>query len=123
MMKPTLERCLALMLIFWSASGVAQVSSADRGKTLYEARCVACHSVDAHRVGPMHRGVLGRTAGKVAGYDFSAALRASTLVWTQQNLLIWLQDPEKLIPDQQMGYRVDDLQDRLDIVAYLATMK
>jgi cytochrome c len=71
----------------------------------------------------MHRGVLGRTAGKVAAYDFSAALRASTLVWTQQNLLTWLQDPEKLIPDQQMGYRVDGLQDRLDIVAYLATMK
>lgn len=122
-MKPTLERCLALMLIFWSASGSAQVSSADRGKTLYEARCVACHSVDAHRVGPMHRGVLGRIAGKVAGYEFSAALRASTLVWTQQNLLAWLQDPEKLIPDQQMGYRVDGLQDRLDIVAYLATLK
>jgi cytochrome c len=123
MMKPTLERCLALMLIFWSAPGAAQVSSAERGKTLYEARCVACHSVDTHRVGPMHRGVLGRTAGKVAAYDFSAALRASTLVWTQQNLLTWLQDPEKLIPDQQMGYRVDGLQDRLDIVAYLATMK
>ena len=33
---------------------------ATRGEQVYESRCMACHSLDANRVGPMHRGVYGR---------------------------------------------------------------
>ena len=84
---------------------------ASRGQTLYETRCIACHSVDANRVGPAHRGVFGRRAGTVPGYDYSAALRESALVWNSVNLDRWLTSPEALIPGQKMGYSVADPRD------------
>ncbi len=96
---------------------------AARGKALYESRCVACHSVDSHRTGPAHRGVMGRRVGGAAGYTYSAELAASRLRWTPQTLNAWLADPEELVPGQRMGFQVDGLQDRADLIAFLATLK
>ncbi len=112
----------ALAVVLGSSPVMAQTASAERGKTLYGSRCVACHSVDANRVGPLHRGVLGRRVGSVPGFAYSDALRSSTLVWSRETLQAWLKDPEALISGQQMGYQVEMLQDRLDLVAYLATL-
>jgi len=100
----------------------AQAWSADavRGKELYEARCGACHSIDDNRVGPAHKGVVGRKAGTAADYDYSPAVKTSTIVWNVDTLDRWLTDPEKTIPGQKMGYSVPLEQDRSDIIAYLA---
>jgi cytochrome c len=92
-----------------------------RGRELYESRCGACHSVDADRVGPRHAGVLGRRAGAVTTYNYTPALKASTILWTATTLDRWLADPEGLIPGQRMGYRVDDACDRSDLIEYLST--
>jgi cytochrome c len=94
-----------------------------RGQTLYAARCSGCHSVDEDRVGPHHRGVLGRKAGGVPGFEYSDALAASKLVWSRATLAAWLTEPDKLIPGQKMGYRLDEARDRADVVAYLASLK
>ena len=97
--------------------------SALKGKEIYDARCSACHSVDANRVGPMHLGVLGRKAGGVKSYRYSDALNKSKVIWTRENLFFWLKNPEELIPGQRMGYAMDLAEDRLDVIAYLATLK
>jgi cytochrome c len=97
-------------------------ASAERGLSLYTAKCSACHSVDAHRVGPAHGGVLGRRAGKAIDYEYSEALAKSNVVWSRENLERWLTDPEKVIPEQRMGYRLSVPQERADVVAYLATL-
>ncbi|MGH8822826.1 MAG: c-type cytochrome [Rhodoferax sp.] len=113
----------ALLLAGVAATANAQdVGSAARGKTLWEARCSACHTVDHNSVGPMHRGVVGRMSGSVPGYDYSPALKHSHFIWTREKLLLWLTNPEALVPGQKMNYQVDDPQDRADIVAYLATL-
>ena len=104
-------------------SSTTTVGSALKGKEIYDARCSACHSVDANRVGPMHMGVLGRKAGGVKSYRYSDALSKSKVVWTRENLLAWLKNPEELIPGQRMGYAMDLAEDRLDVVAFLATLK
>jgi cytochrome c len=96
---------------------------AQRGKTLYEAKCSACHSAAENRVGPLHAGVLGRKAGGVKDYDYSDALRQSRVVWSRVTLQQWLTDPEKLIPGQKMGYRLEQAQDRADVAWFLATLK
>jgi cytochrome c len=101
------------------AAGAAHAADAARGKSLYETRCIACHSIDAHRVGPAHRGVFGRRAGAVKDYEYSAALKASALVWDARALDRWLADPEKLVPGQRMGYAVPEAADRADLVEYL----
>src|SRR4030088_2896580 len=40
-----------------------------RGETLYQG-CMDCHSIDKNDVGPSHRGVVGRPAGIIEGYDY-----------------------------------------------------
>ena len=101
------------------ASAVLAAGDAVRGQLLYESRCIVCHSVDQSRVGPAHQGVFGRRAGRVAGYDYSAALKASKVIWSEKTLDVWLDSPERLIPGQKMGYTVTDASDRADLIAYL----
>jgi len=101
------------------ASAVFAAGDAVRGQQLYESRCVACHSVDQSRVGPAHQGVFGRRAGRVAQYDYSEALKASEVIWSEPTLDAWLANPERTIPGQKMGYQVTDANDRADLIAYL----
>lgn len=94
-----------------------------RGAALYQARCTACHAVDAHKIGPAHRGLMGRRVGSLKGYSYSAELAQSRLRWTPQTLNTWLEDPEELVAGQRMGFQVEDLQERADLIAWLATLK
>ncbi len=100
----------------------AIAGDAARGASLYEARCGACHSVDAHRVGPLHRGVVGRRAGSAPGFDYSPALAAAGFDWDARRLDAWLKDPEALVPGQRMAYSVADAADRSDLVAFLISV-
>ena len=98
----------------------APAGNAERGAQVYENRCTGCHALDANRVGPAHRGVVGRRAGTASGFEYSDALRASRLVWSEALIQRWLANPEALIPGQQMGFRLGDAQERADVAAYLA---
>ncbi|MGA7805372.1 c-type cytochrome [Bradyrhizobium sp.] len=91
---------------------------AARGETLYQG-CQDCHSIEKNDVGPMHKGVVGRTAGTVPGYNYSAALRNAKIVWTEANLDKWLTNPQGFIPGTKMFYQVNNPQDRADIIAFL----
>lgn len=112
----------ALLFVAFAPVALAAGDGA-RGRELYETRCVACHSIDSDRVGPRHRGLIGRRAGSVAGFDYSPALRAAELVWNDATLDRWLADPEATNPGQKMNYRVADARDRADLIAYLATAR
>ena len=109
----------AMLIVLAAVAPQARSADATRGQTLYESRCGACHSLDASRIGPAHRGVVGRKAGSVVDYDYSAAVKKSTLVWNAQTLDRWLTNPEAVIAGQKMGYSVADAADRADIIAYL----
>ncbi len=109
--------------VLWAAGSTASAQSVERGRAVYQEHCAGCHSVEAHREGPAHRGVLGRRAGALKDYGYSPALRASKLLWTRATLKAWLADPEALIPGQAMDYHLDDAGEREDVVAYLATLK
>ena len=104
---------------FTTALGAEREGDAQRGKALYDSRCTACHSLDHSRIGLAHRGVFGRHAGQVVGFEYSLALRRSHVVWNARALERWLTDPELFIPGQKMGYTVPDAQDRADIIAFL----
>lgn len=94
-----------------------------RGQTVYQTQCADCHNPNDHRTGPRHWGVLGRKAGSEPGYVYSNALKRSTVIWSRETLLLWLTDPEKLIPGQVMDFSLSDAAQRADVVAYLATLK
>jgi cytochrome c len=110
---------LVAVLVATSTSATAEAASdAARGEALYR-DCQACHAIDKNQIGPMHRGVVGRTAGTVQGFDYSEALKSAKIVWTEANLDKWLADPEVFVPGSKMFFSVDKAGDRADIIAFL----
>ena len=52
-------------------------------------KCVACHTIDKggrNGVGPNMHGVMGRSGRSVAGYSYSAAMKAKGGVWDEAAL-------------------------------------
>jgi len=92
---------------------------ASRGRAAFEKRCITCH-VNSD-MGPKYRGLFGRKAGTVGGFDYSKALQEKGLVWNEDLIDQWLTNPDKLVPGNLMGFRVRDAQERADIIAYLKT--
>ena len=111
----------ASLLATFLALAAADAAAADagRGQELYESRCGGCHSLDANRVGPAHRGVYGRKAGIAPNFSYSTAVKNATVVWQEKTLDAWLTNPQALIPGQRMNFRVALPEDRADIIAYL----
>ena len=116
------------MAIFLSLSAVvgmtAAVSAAPAespvsGAALYQSRCGGCHSIAANRVGPAHKGVFGRPAGKAPGFNYSPALKKSTIIWNAATLDKWLQGPQKVVPGTRMFFSVSNPAERAAIIAYL----
>ncbi|HIC80542.1 MAG TPA: c-type cytochrome [Kiloniellaceae bacterium] len=92
---------------------------AERGALLYDSRCIGCHSLAANRIGPRHDDVFGREVGSLDDYDYSPALKQSTLVWDVESLDRWLADPEAFLPGQRMNFLVEAPEDRRDLIAFL----
>ncbi|MBI2260585.1 MAG: c-type cytochrome [Caulobacterales bacterium] len=113
----------AIALAFSHSPPAAAQSPVDpaRGRSLYEARCGGCHSLDANRTGPLHRGVVGRPVASVPGYDYSPALRRVGGTWTADRLDAWLQGPQRMAPGAKMYLSVPGAGQRRDIIAYLAS--
>ena len=115
--------CISALIVAGTeiASGVTAKAEGDpaRGEMLYHQTCELCHSLDANKLGPMHRGVFGRAAGAVPTYSYSEALKASKIEWTEGNLDKWLTNPPEFAPGTKMVYKVDNPQDRADIIAFL----
>jgi cytochrome c len=89
------------------------------GEAVYS-RCLGCHALEYNRTGPKHCGLLGRRAGAADGYDYSPAMKKSTLVWNEKTLDRFLADPLKTVPGTTMTYAgVPDDKERADLVAFL----
>jgi cytochrome c len=89
------------------------------GEAVY-ARCFACHALAYNRTGPKHCGLLGRRAGSMAGFAYSAAMKHANWVWDRKTLDRFLADPLKAVPGTTMGYAgVKDRQERADLIAYI----
>ena len=88
-------------------------------------KCRACHRIGPGArtlVGPELNGVVGRKAGSLEGYPYSAAVKAAGLTWDEATLTQWLRSPRALVPGTRMtfaGISKDD--DIANVIAYLKT--
>jgi cytochrome c len=108
-----------IVLTLLSVAGLALSQPPDSGKALFERRCGGCHAMDSDKEGPRLRGVYGRKAGSVESFQYSDALKKSRIQWTEETLERWLTDTEKLVPDNDMTFRVEKAEERRAIVEYL----
>ena len=85
-------------------------------------QCKACHVLEEgqNRVGPSLHAIIGRTAGQVVGFSYSAANKNSGVVWSEEELFKYLEAPQKVMPGTKMAFAgLKNPQDRADIIAYL----
>lgn len=89
-------------------------------------QCRVCHALEANKggVGPTMHQVVGRTAGSLPGYAYSAAMKQSGLTWTGPELYRFLEAPMQVVPGTKMAFAgLPDAQKRADVIAYLETLK
>lgn len=93
------------------------------GAAVFAQACAGCHALEAglRSVGPDLHGLFGRRAGSLPGYPYSAAMRASDIVWTAKTLDRFIADPQSVVPGTSMAFRgIADPQIRNRLIAYLA---
>jgi cytochrome c len=90
-----------------------------KGRQLYEKRCAGCHALDSVKVGPALRGIVGRRAAANPSFPYSDSLKKARLTWDEPTLDRWLANPEALVADNDMAYRLPGAEDRAAIIEYL----
>jgi cytochrome c len=112
-----------LLLAGFSTDALAADSAA--GEKIFKAQCGICHAVVAgqNRIGPTLFGVVGRRAGSVPGFNYTADHKKLGVTWDAATLDKYLVNPRAMVPDTSMVYAglKDDAQ-RADLVAYLETL-
>ena len=71
--------------------------------------------------GPQLRGIVGRPAVSVEGYDYSKAMLESMkgMVWTEDALDRWIANSQAWVPGSFMFYKQPDAEIRRKIILYL----
>jgi cytochrome c len=119
---------LIVRLITGAHTAYAQsvpASALPSGAKLFTQQCGTCHSTTPGevRAGPSLAGIVGKTAGKQAGFNYSPALKRSSMTWNAVNIDRWITDSSATVPGSFMNYRQADAVKRKAIIAYLTTGK
>jgi cytochrome c len=103
-------------------AGPAPTGEPGRGAAMFQ-QCAACHAVarGRHLTGPSLAGVVGRKAGSAEGFTrYSDALKQSGLVWDDETLDAWLENPQQVAPGTSMTFPgLPNARHRADVIAYL----
>jgi cytochrome c len=110
-----------LAAVLFARPGIA-ADDISGGQMLYQAKCTGCHSVDADRIGPRHRDVVGRGVASVPGFNYSPAIKRLGGVWTPARLDQWLSGTQKMAPGSRMYIEIDDPTQRRLLIAYLKSV-
>ena len=118
----------ALGLLASGAFTLPAQAQATDGAKLFAQHCAACHQVAADApqgMGPNLRGVVGRQAGQVKGFAYSAEFKKALAKksWTAELLDKWLEAPQNVAPGTYMMYKQADPAIRSAIIEYLSTAK
>ncbi|KAN0003602.1 hypothetical protein ACTFIV_002506 [Dictyostelium citrinum] len=104
-------------------SDIIARGNVENGDKLFKARCAQCHTTAngaPNKQGPNLYGLFGRKSGTVAGYAYSDANKNAGIMWGEQTLFDYLENPKKYIPKTKMAFAgFKSEQDRADVVAYL----
>lgn len=107
------------------AAAQAQSGDPAAGQRVFN-QCSACHTINQggpNRVGPNLHGVIGRKAGSIEGFRYSANLKElgeKGLVWNEETLRPYLTNPKSVAPQGIMAYPgLRNEQQLNDVIAYV----
>ncbi len=125
MMSPLLSFLAFAVILIATALPARAQGDAVKGEQVFN-KCKICHEIGdgaKPRVGPPLTNLIGRTAGTLEGFSYSAPMKKAGeggLVWTEQELSIYLENPRKIVPGTKMifpGLKTDG--ERENVIAYL----
>ena len=103
-------------------AGMARAQDAAAGEKVF-AQCRACHQIGEtakNLIGPKLNGVIGRKAGSVEGFAYSAANKNSGLTWDEATFTDYIHDPRAKIPGTKMTFAgLKNEQQIKDLLVYL----
>jgi cytochrome c len=137
-MKPNLFAALALLALATPAFAEGNAELGQKAFTL----CKACHSVNppegdplvkGGKVGPNLYGIIGQQVASVADYalygDGIKAVGATGMVWTVEELAVYMTDPNTWIKDKTGDASAKSkmtgktAKNQEDIIAFLQTLQ
>lgn len=69
--------------------------------------CAHCHEIGVgarNKAGPSLNGIMGRRTAGAPGYPYSTAMRESGLIWTEETLARFLENPQAVVPGTRMMF-------------------
>ncbi len=96
-------------------------ADAGAGEKVFK-NCRSCHALEAGKngTGPSLYGVVDRTVGTEADFNYSGALVAVADVWDTDHLNGFLEDPKNYAPGTKMSFKgLSKPEDRANLIAYL----
>ncbi len=117
---------LALSMVIAATATLPGAARAQDGDALFRRQCATCHAVQAgqNKIGPSMAGIVGKKAASVPGFQYSDAMKAANITWTDDSLAKYLADPKGFVPNGKMVFaglkKPDDVQAVID---YLKTLK
>lgn len=118
---------LAAALALAPMAALAQEGDPAAGQRVFN-QCRACHVVEnngRNGVGPNLHGVVGRRAGSIEGFRYSANMRQLAeggLTWDEATLRRYLTNPKDVVPQGSMSFAgLRNPQQLNDVIAYLKT--
>ncbi len=99
-----------------------QETPSNLGRRIFT-RCRACHTLNEggrHKVGPNLWEIIGRKAGSAEGYAYSNAMITSNIIWTEENISAYLENPAIYLPKNKMSFvGLRKKTEREAIIAYI----
>jgi cytochrome c len=89
-------------------------------------QCLTCHTNEQgkNKIGPSLWAVVGRHSASIPDYQYSTAMKNADKTWDEATLNVYLTKPQAMVPGTKMTFfGLPKEQDRLDVIAYLKTLK
>ena len=120
--------CLAFTSIVLMAQEAFAGGDVVSGEKVFQ-RCASCHAVDdqTNKKGPTLRGIVGRPAASVSGFEYSDGLKAfgaAGAVWDETTLDKFFVDTYGFVKGMRMVIPpIRRETERADLIAFLKTNK